>query len=260
MGGGEGFFQFHGEFRHVVVAHEIEHGQFAQAFFRFQGHLEVGHFAVHGHELLAHSFGELAEELIRIRLLRGVQGVGGVQPAEQGFAICIHFIIHVHHGARDLRGLGEFLEPLLQSFFGAGGDGHDFRQRKIFRERRFQFRQFFRGEQIAFVDHDDVRFLQLLAVDVFHLLGEAAAFFQTQHARGADGVHQYAERGDGVIFPIHAAKGIRDGGDEVCATAHGLGDEHLGQGAFVQAVRGFHQGIETAAETAAGDLLHLVIM
>ena len=57
-------------------------------------------------------------------------------------------------------------------------------------------------------------------------------------------------------FAVHPAQRIADRGPQVRATAHGLGDEDVRPRRGVQPVGRVHQGVEPAAEAAAGDLFH----
>ena len=114
----------------------------------------------------------------------------------------------------------------------------------------------FAGEQVGLVDDDQVRLLQLLAVNVENLLRKLSALGQTEDALRAHRIDQHAERRDGEVVAVNAAQRIRHSGHEVRATAHRLRDEHVGPGRGGKFVRGIDERIKPAAEAAAGNLLH----
>lgn len=137
-----------------------------------------------------------------------------------------------------------------------GGHFEELCGRKRLGQRLAQGLPLLRREQVALVDDDAVGFLQLLAIDVEHLVGKPPAAFQTEDTRRAHRVHEHAERRDGVVAPVDPPQRIRDGGDEVGATAHRLRQEHLRPGGGGKLAGGLNERVEPAAEAATGNLFH----
>src|SRR6266849_3752563 len=181
---------------------------------------------------------------------------GGVQPAEQGFAFGIDFVIDFHGRPGVLAGGENALEPVLQTRAVARGNFQQFGPRKSLAEFLAQTLQSRWREQIALVDHDEVGFFELLAVNIAHLVGEVSPVRQTENPQRPDWIHQNAERSNGKIIAIHPAQRVGDRGNEVSATADGFRDKDLRSRFGGQFFRRFRKGIEPAAKATAGNLFH----
>ncbi len=64
----------------------------------------------------------------------------------------------------------------------------------------------------ALLMNDDLCLFELLEVDVIDLGREVLALLQAKDAHGPHGVHQDAQRRDGVIVAIEATQRVGDGG------------------------------------------------
>src|SRR5206468_8744846 len=106
-------------------------------------------------------------------------------------------------------------------------------------------------DQIDFIDHDQIRFLQLLFVNVQNLFGKGCSVFEAENAQRTKRIDQHAEWCDGKALTINPAQRIADSGDEVGATADRFGNENIGTRFGRKLVCGFYEGIEPAAKATA---------
>ena len=114
---------------------------------------------------------------------------GRIKPAKQRFAFGVHFVIHLHHVARDLFGVSDAGKPRIQTLAGACRDLQHFGIGKFLGEFGLKSGEGVRLEEIGFVDDDQVGFLELFAVDINDLLGKLSAFAQSKHTRRAHGIN-----------------------------------------------------------------------
>ena len=110
-------------------------------------------------------------------------------------------------------------------------------------------------EQVGFRDHDDVRLLKLLAINVGDLVGKFPALRETEQALGANRIYEHAQRRDGEGVAVNPPQRIRDRRDEIRAAPDRLGDEDVGPRRVGELLCGICERVEAAAETTARDLL-----
>ena len=250
--GGEGGLEAVGEFGCAVGADEVADADVAAFFGGHEGHLEVGDFdAGHGG---AGAVGDGEEEFVAVDVGEGADVDGGVEPAEEGFAFGVGDVVDVGGGFGLEFVAGDAVEPGVDAAVVAGGDAGDAGLGEAGAEGGFEAVEAGVVEEVRFVDDDEFGFLELFGVDVEDFGGEAGAGGEAEDAFGADGIDEDGEGGDAEGVAVDLAEGEGDGGDEVGAGADGFGDEDVGAGGIVEAFGGFDEGIEAAAEAAAGDL------
>ncbi len=181
---------------------------------------------------------------------------GGVEPAEERFALGVEFVIHLHRGAGALlaRGNGartsrrvRCLSRTETSRISACGNSAA--------RLATQGSEPLRRQQLGFSDDDEIGLLQLLAVNVEDFLGEFSALHEAEDSLGADGIDEDAERRDEESVAVNPAQRVGHRRDEIGATADGLGDEDIRTSGVAEFARSLDEGIEAAAKTAAWDLL-----
>ena len=111
-------------------------------------------------------------------------------------------------------------------------------------------------DQINFVDHDQIRFLELLLINVANLFRKGCTTLQVENPQCANWIDQYAERRDGKALAIDAAQRIADGRHQISATADWLGYEDIGPRFGRKFPRGLDQGIEATAKATACNFFH----
>ena len=240
--------------RAAVARDEVEHRDVRRQLLGRERHLEVRD--LRGPDRAGHVSGQVVQQ--RVAVERGVAGDAHrrVQPAEQRLALGVHLVVYVGGCAEAHRAAGDPLEPVSRPAAVARGHRQHDGPRIPRGQRRAQPLQARRVEEVHLVHHDGVRLGKLPVVDVQHLLRERSARFQAQHARRPDRVDEDAQRRDLEGVPVHPAQRIADRGPQVRAASHRLGDEDVRPRLGVQPVGRVHQGVEPAAEAAAGDLLH----
>ena len=113
------------------------------------------------------------------------------------------------------------------------------------------------GDEVALVDDDDLRFLDLLAVDVADIRRKAAAggTGNAEDPQRPEGIDDDTHRRDREAIAIDPRQWQADRGDQIGAAPHRLGEENVGGGVLRESIGGLDERIEPAAEAAAGDLL-----
>ena len=152
----------------------------------------------------------------------------GVQPAEQRFPEGVAVIIDFGDRGR-LRGVGEQVrKPGIETGAVAGGTFDDGRVRIHRCERGCQPLPPRRVDQIALVDNDELRFFELLAVDVGHVFRELRGS-ESEHAFGSQRIDQHAHRRHGEAIAVDLLKWQGHRRDEVGAAPHRFGKQHVGR-------------------------------
>src|SRR5437899_1045701 len=112
---------------------------------------------------------EFLEELARIKsLLRGELDCA-IEPAEQRLALSVNLVVHVHRRAGRLLRIKNARKPALEIFAGARRNGHDFPAGEFLEDDLPQRLELPVIQQIALADNHDVRFFNLLSVDIDYL-------------------------------------------------------------------------------------------
>ena len=178
----------------------------------------------------------------------------GIEPAEQRLAKGVAVVIDLGDRRR-LRCFGQqTLEPHAKTNAVAGRAFEDGSLRVDRREGRPERIQPRGIDEITLVDDDDLRLFQLLAVDVAHVFREFRGG-EPQHPFGPQRIDDHAHRRHGESVAVDLLERQRHRSHEVGATAHRLGDQHIGRGLPHQRLGRLDQRREPAAEAAAHDLL-----
>ena len=121
-------------------------------------------------EMRLHGDGELLKHRPRLEAVGCGQLHGSVEPAEQCFAFGVDVVIHLHHVAGDLLGVGDAAKPIIQAGAIARGNLQHLGIGKFLCELGLKCRQCTGFHEIGFVDDDEVCFFELFAVNINDLL------------------------------------------------------------------------------------------
>lgn len=218
-----------------------------------EGHLEVGDFRAEIRDSVARSFGEGFEKIVGLEVCGRLEVEGGVEPSEKSFAFRVGVVIDFHDGRCGLLCGEDLFDPSMSAFACSCGEGVDGFSWETFFEGATGSGEGVRVECVALVDHEDVSLFQLFEKDVGDFWREGCSRIESQDSAESGGVAEDAEGSDMEAVSVDSSQGVGDGGDEVGTTAHGFGDEDVGPRGFREFGGCVDEGVEAAAEAAAGN-------
>ena len=155
--------------------------------------LRWGDLAAGGVDPLAQILDQAHQEAVAVEGLIARDAVGGVQPAQLRLALGVDAVVELHGFALDGVLRQNAVKPGVESVAGLGGDPKDLGLRVGRLEGDDEAGAALVIQRVALVDDDDLGFLELLLVDVDHLLGEGASgVCEAQNAFGAGRVDEHA--------------------------------------------------------------------
>ena len=181
----------------------------------------------------------------------------GIEPAEQSLAYAIARVVHRHHAGRAAAFRQDRFKPLVQPFAGLRRYGKNPASGIIRHQLPRELGQMRGGQQVGLVDDQHLRLLELLAVDVAHVLAEIPrAPAAAERLIRAPSVQQHRQRGQPQRQRIDARQRQQHRRHQVGAAPHRLRQKYVGPLCRRELLHRRHQLIQPAAKAAARDLRH----
>ena len=146
------------------------------------------------HDAVADAASQIDERLVAVERRVRLQLHGAVEPAQQRLAFSVQIVVYLQWPRIATLHREQGVKPGLDACPVLGRTDECLRAGERVPDCGRQALEQRRGMRVALVDDDEVRFLQLFPIHVGHLLGEAAAWRQSEDPRGARRIDQHAER------------------------------------------------------------------
>ena len=215
----------------------------------------MGNFGRHIPQPSPHLFRDLPQQMVAVKLLPGVNRNRRIQPTQQCLSLRVNVVVQIHRRLLGLDFAGHDFKPLRQALSLPDGNGQHSRPRKFRSQTFLQSLQRVGLQQVDFVHHNQVGFLQLFPIDVDDLWGKTNSFGQSQHALRPNRIHQRRKRRNLKIVAVNAPQRIRHRSLQIRATAHRLGHKHFRPSRFRQTLGRLQQRVKPTAKTAPRNLL-----